>query len=129
MKNFLNLYILVAIAYSSLMFSCAGSKKSKVDPYVGEWEYTIQTQEGGDMDVVMTISKTENEYSGFLSSDLGSVDLQELVIEESKLSAWFDFQGYELSMKGAFEGDTYNGTTAYEDNEWPMVATKKKNEE
>lgn len=124
MKKFLNLYILAAIAYSCFMFSCAGSKKTKVDPFVGEWEYTAITQDG-EMDVVMTIEKTEDEYSGYLSSDMGSVDLQDLVIKEGNFSASFEIGGYVLTMKGAFEGDTYTGTTAYEGNESPMKATRK----
>lgn len=125
MKKILNLYILAAIAYSCFMFSCAGSKKTKVDPYVGEWEYTAPTQDGGEMNVVMTIEKTEDAYSGYLSSDMGSVDLQDLVIKESDFAASFEIGGYVITMKGAFEGDTYTGTSAYEENEWPMNATRK----
>jgi len=125
MKKFFNLYILVAIAYSCFMFSCAGSKKTKVDPYIGEWEYTAQTPDG-DLDVVMTISKTETGYSGFLSSDMGSVDMDDLKIEDGNLTASFEIQGYELPMKGTFSGDTYTGTTSWDGNDMPMNATKKK---
>lgn len=124
MKKFFNLYILVAIAYSCLMFSCAGSKKAKVDPYIGEWEYTAQTPDG-DLDVVMTISKTETGYSGFLSSDMGSVDMNDLKIEEGNLTASFEIQGYEIPMEGTFNGDTYTGTTSWDGNDMPMNATKR----
>ena len=128
MKKFLNLYILVAIAYSCLMFSCAGTKKTKVDPYIGEWEYTAETPDG-DMDVVMTISKIETGYSGFLSAEMGSVDMDNLIIEEGNLTATFDIQGNEIPMKGKFDGDTYTGSTTWDGTERPMIATKKKTEE
>lgn len=129
MKDFFNLNLFAAILFSFLLFSCAGSKKAKVDPFVGEWEYTAPTQDGGQMDVIMTIEKTEDVYSGYLSSDMGSVDLQDLIIKEGNLRASFDIEGYVLTMKGAFEGDTYNGVTNYDGNEWPMNATKKPAEE
>jgi hypothetical protein len=128
MKKFLNLYTLIAIAYACLMFSCAGSKKTKVDPYIGEWEYTAQTP-NGDLDVVMTITKIETGYSGFLSAEMGSVDMSNLIIEEGNLTATFDIQGNEIPMKGKFDGDTYTGSTTWDGNERPMNATRKKTEE
>ncbi len=128
MKKFLNLYMVAAIAYSCLMFSCAVTKKAKIDPYIGEWEYVAQTP-NGDLDVVMSISKTETGYSGILTAEMGSVDIDNLVIEEGKLTATFDIQGSEIPMKGKFEGDIYTGTTTWEGNEMPVNATKKKTEE
>jgi len=128
MKNFFKLNLLAALVYSCLMFSCAVTKKAKVDPYIGEWEYVAQTP-NGDLDVVMTISKTETGYSGFLTAEMGSVDIDNLVIEEGKLTSTFDIQGSEIPMKGKFEVDTYTGTTTWEGNEMPVNATKKKTDE
>ena len=53
----------------------------------------------------------------------------DLVIEDGKLSAKFDIQGYIITMKGSFEGDTYTGTTNFDGNEFPMNATRKPAEE
>ena len=128
MKNFLNLYVLVAIAYSCLFFSCASTKKTKVDPYVGEWEYVAQMPDG-DLDVVMSITSTESGYSGMLTAEMGSVDIYKLVIEDGNLTASFELQGTSIPMKGKFEGDTYTGTTTWDGNEIPMNATKKITEE
>ncbi|MDZ7608508.1 MAG: hypothetical protein U5K79_23645 [Cyclobacteriaceae bacterium] len=60
-----------------------------------------------------------------LSSQMGSVDLQELVIADGKLTAKFDIQGYMMSLKGGFEGDTYTGSVIIDGNEFPMIATRK----
>ena len=128
MKYFFNLSMLAAAVFSLLILGCASSK-TKVNPYVGEWHYTFPTMEGGEMNAVMTINEIENGYSGFLSSEMGSVDLQDLVIEDGQLTAKFDIQGYILTMKGAFEGETYTGTTNIEGNEFPMNATRKQSEE
>ncbi|MCK5104308.1 MAG: hypothetical protein KAR17_15900 [Cyclobacteriaceae bacterium] len=122
MKSFFNLYILATMVYSLLMIGCAASKV-KVTPYVGNWHYIAQTQDG-ELAVTMTISEIENGYSGFLTSDLGSVDLEGLVIIDGKLIAKFNIEGYELSMEGQFDGDIYTGTTNYDGNEWPMNATR-----
>ena len=123
MKSFFNLYILAAIVYSLLIIGCVASKV-KVSPYIGEWHYTFPTQEGGEMDATMTITEIENGFSGYLSSEIGSVDLEGLKIEDRKLTATFEIQGYELSLDGQFDGDIYTGTTNYDGNEWPMNATR-----
>ena len=123
MKRFFNVYLVVAIAYASLLYSCAGTKKAKVDPYVGNWEYTAETPDG-NLDVVMTIEKSEDGYEGSLSSDMGSVDIQDLKIEDGQLTGWFDMQGYELSVKGTFEDTKFTGMTSIDTYEIPMNATK-----
>jgi len=128
MKNFFNLNMSVTIIFTLILLSCASSK-TKVSPYVGDWHYTFPTMEGGEMSATMTINEIENGYSGFLSSEMGTVDLQDLVIEDGNLSAKFDIQGYILTMKGTFEGDTYTGTTTFDGNEFPMNATRKQAEE
>ena len=128
MKKLFNLNTLAIILGSFLIISCAASKTS-VDPYIGEWLYTFPTMDGGEMKAVMTITANEGEYSGFLSSDMGSVDLEDLVINDGKLIAKFDIQGYGITMAGTFEGDTYNGTTNFDGNEFPMIATRKQAEE
>jgi hypothetical protein len=122
MKSLFNLNTLVVILVSLFILACAASKV-KVSPYVGDWHYIAQTQDG-EMAVVMTIIEIENGYSGILSTDMGSGDMEDLKIEDGKLTASFDFEGYQLSMKGQFDEGTYTGTTSYEDNEWPMNATR-----
>ncbi len=123
MKRFFNMYILVAIAYSCLLFSCAGSKKAKVDPYIGDWEYVAETQQGS-MDVTMTIVKAEEGYTGSLNADVGSVDLEDLKIEDGKMTATFWIESYEIPMKGTFEGDKFIGSSSWDGNEMPIDATK-----
>ena len=128
MKTFYSLGITFLFALSLILGGCAGTKKSKVDPYIGQWDYTFPTMDGGEMDAVMTIAKAEDGYTGTLSSDMGSVDFETLIIEEGKLTAGFEIQGYELSMEGTFEGDQYNGMTMFDGNEFPMNATKRQQE-
>ncbi len=124
MKGFFNLNTLIVFLFSFFILACAASKIS-VSPYVGDWEYTFPSQDGGEVDATMTITETEVGFSGVLSSEMGSVDMEDLVIEEGKLTAEFEIQGYGISMNGEFEGDTYTGIVDFDGNEFPMNATKK----
>ena len=123
MKNFFKYYVLAVIVYSIILAGCAASKVT-VSPYVGNWHYLAQTQDG-ELAVVMTINETETGYSGYLSSDMGSVDLSDLVIEDGKLTASFEIGGYEIPIKGTFDGDIFDGTSTWEGNDMPMKATRK----
>ena len=123
MKRLFNIYAIAAISCACLLYSCAGTKKAKVDPYIGSWEYTAETPDG-NLDVVMKIEKSEDGYSGTLNSNMGSVDIQNLEIEDGQLTGWFDMQGYELSLKGTFEDTKFTGITSIDTYEMPMNATK-----
>lgn len=123
MKKLFNLSTLVVIAYSLFLFSCAGTKTAKVDPYVGDWEYTAETDQGS-LDVTMSVSKIEDGYAISLSTDMGSVDLYDLEIADGKMTGKFDIQGYEIPMKGTFEGDKFTGSSSWEGQEMPINATK-----
>ena len=125
MKNSMKTNLLSMVILSILFFGCASTKKVAVSPYIGEWDYTFPTQEGGVMDVTMTINEAEGIYSGFLNSNIGSVNLDDLVIQDGNLSATFNVQGYVLSMKGNFNGDSFVGTTSIDGTDIPMNATRK----
>jgi hypothetical protein len=125
MRRFYNTGFFSIIFIALFILGCATSKVAKVSPYVGEWHYTYQNMDGTDAAAIMTITEAENVYTGVLSSQMGSVDLQDLVITDGKLTAKFDIQGYVMSMKGGFEGDTYTGSVIIDGNEFPMIATRK----
>jgi hypothetical protein len=125
MKRLFNLYTLSAIIGAFLMFSCAATKTAKVSPYVGDWAYTAETP-NGNLDVVMTINEAEGVYTGSLSSDMGSVDLNDLKIEDGALTASFEIQGYTIPVNGTFDGDTFTGSSSIDGMEMPINATKRK---
>lgn len=125
MKRFFSTGFFAIILAVLFIYGCASTKVAKVSPYVGEWHYTFQNMDGSDVAAVMTISETDNVFTGALSSAMGSVDLQDLAIADGKLTAKFDIQGYVMTMKGTFEGDTYTGSVNIDGNEFPMIATRK----
>lgn len=125
MKKLMTLQTFGIILFSLLIMSCAASKTSKTS-YAGDWKYTFPMQNGGEMAVTMTIIQNDKVYSGSLSSEAGSVDLEDLVIEDGKMTSKFNVQGYEMNIKGIFSGDTFTGTTTVDGNDVPMNATRVK---
>lgn len=124
MKNFLLGSIVGVLAISALFTMCKTSK-STASRYVGEWHYTFE-MEGTEYAAYMTINSVEDGYTGSLTSDMGSVDLDDLVIEDDNLTATFDIQGYVLDLKGTFDGEAFHGSTSIDGNEFPMEAVRKK---
>ncbi len=124
MKQIFRIDFFAALLLALFIFGCAATKV-KVSPYIGEWHYTYQNMDGTEAAAIMTITEADNVYKGVLSSQMGSVDLQDLVIADGKLTAKFDIQGFVMSMKGTFEGDTYTGSVNIDGNEFPMIATRK----
>ena len=125
MKNLILIGTLLLVANALLWSGCATSKVTS-SKYVGNWHYTFQTQDGGSMDAIMNISNDGNEFSGYLSSELGSVDLEGLKIENDKLTASFVIESYDFQIEGDFKDDTFIGVTTVEGYEIPMEAKKAK---
>lgn len=127
MKFFSNAMFTVASLAILFLAGCAASKV-KVNPYVGQWEYVFPMEDGSTLDVTMTINETEQGYTGNLSSNMGAVDLNDLVIEDGKLTSSFEIQGYSVDFNGTFDGATYSGTTSIDGYDVPIEATKKASE-
>ena len=123
MQIFLNKFTILSIICGLFIFACKSSKTT-ASKYVGEWHYTFDW-EGTEYAAYMAINKAENGYSGSLTSELGSVDLDNLNIEEDKLTATFDIQGYIFDLAGTFDGEAFHGSTSIDGNEFPMEAVRK----
>ncbi|MEM6801288.1 MAG: hypothetical protein AAF696_07775 [Bacteroidota bacterium] len=129
MKNYyLNLFLILLMATS--FASCKGTKAataSKAKKYTpaGTWEYLITGIPDGDQSGTMTIMEGSEGMSGKISSDAGDTDLEDLVIENNILTASFSVQGFDIEMKGTFEGDNFKGNIAAAGYEFPVTATRK----
>ncbi|MDW3646675.1 MAG: hypothetical protein R8P61_06425 [Bacteroidia bacterium] len=128
MKNYyLNLFLILlfAVAFSSCKSTKATASKAKKYTPAGTWEYMITGIPDGDQSGTMTIMETTDGMSGSIASDAGETDLEDLVIEDNVLTATFSVQGYDIEMKGTFEGDTYKGNISVAGYEFPVTATRK----
>ena len=115
---------LVFILAAFIAYGCATSKKA-ADISVGTWDYKITDTPNGDYEGNFVIAKEGDAYTGSLNTDMGSTPLEGITVEEDNLSCTFDFQGYEILMKGKFEGTNFTGNVSVDYNEFPMTATKR----
>jgi len=94
-----------------IISSCGSSKSAaKVDPYVGDWSILISDTPQGDVLATMNILKNEaGEYTGTVNSDMGLINLNNVKIIESKLTATFVTQDMDFDLTGTFEDVLFKG--------------------
>jgi len=103
-------YFILGIVSLFVFTSCGSSKSIKVDPYIGTWSLLIEDTPQGDVASTMTIMKNEaGAYTGTLSSDLGTFNLSDLSIAESKLSGVFVVQDMDFDLTASFIESTFKG--------------------
>ncbi len=104
-------HLLLSFIALFLVTSCGSTKKVvKADPYVGEWNLVISGTPQGDVSATMTISKNEaGEYTGIVNSDMGAMNLNNVKIVDSKLSATFVTQDIDFGLTGTFENMLFKG--------------------
>ena len=103
---------LVLSSIALFIISSCGSSKSttKVDPYVGDWSIIISDTPQGDVLATMNILKNEaGEYAGTVNSDMGLINLNNVKIIESKLTATFVTQDMDFDLTGTFEDVLFKG--------------------
>jgi len=125
MKNLVKISPLVLAVVMLLWSGCASTKKSKtsIPNYIGQWDYILSMPDG-DQAGFIKFSQEDDQVIGLIGGDQGEIQLSDLVIDEEKLSANFDFQGYTVNMSGTFEGEELNGNMAVEGYEIPYTAKK-----
>lgn len=90
------------------------------DPaFVGKWNLKVSDTPMGDMEVVMTISKTEDGVYMMKSEEVGEVKGE---LKDGKLTFMFDTMGVDVDMVFEMEdADTLKGMSM---GEWPMKGTR-----
>ena len=94
------------------------------DPYVGSWDYIVKDTPNGDVEGVLVIKKEMDTYSALISGEAGELDLSGFAIEDNALEGTFDYQGYEVTVKGTFSGKMIKGDMGVEYMTFPMEAVK-----
>jgi hypothetical protein len=107
------------------MAGCASTKNASRS-YLGDWEYIVKNTPEGDFTGILTLSKDGDNYTGALKSADNQTPLQNVVIDGNNLSCTFDYMGYNIILKGIFEGEILNGNMTVEYNDFPFTAHKVK---
>ncbi len=65
----------------------------------------------GDLKGTFTITKEGGKYTGTIADESGqTTTLNNLMIEDGKLSTNYSAGGYDIDMKGDFDNTTFSGT-------------------
>lgn len=75
----------------------------------------------------MTISKTDDGYSGQLATSDGVLPFSRTLYikDQNKIEAEFDYSGMAVSLVGNITGVTMTGSVTTSGYEFPLSATKK----
>ncbi len=133
-----HLTLLLALVMAMLVTACNTAKKATAtaseptkemtkkmaDPFTGTWDYVVANTPDGDAKGQMIIRQDGDSYSGMLKSEMGDTNINNLTITDNKLSGTFDFQGYELTISGDFEGSSFSGEVGVDYTTFPMTASK-----
>ena len=115
----------VSIVLGILFLASCASTKKLVDSYTGKWKYELETPQG-NFNGAMEIKHDGDVFHGSLNSDMGSVDLSDLVIEDGKLTANFEMMGNVIDVSGNFNGDIFDGNMSTSGFDMPFKATREK---
>jgi len=106
---------LLFISLLFISFSCSSSKsvakiEPKVDPLIGNWTVLVTDTPQGTIENTLTIAKNgEGIYTAILASTAGSMDLNNLVIVDSKMTSTFVYDGMDFELKGDFTANEFVG--------------------
>jgi len=93
--------------------------------YAGTWTYSINTPDG-TVAGQMTLTYDGEEYSGKISAYGQDFDMLDVEQEDNELNFKTNAAGYSSSIKGTFDGDTYNAVISVEGMQIPLVAKRAK---
>lgn len=109
MKKLYNIsQYLFLIFFIGLLASCAASK-SAYNPS-GTWDYEVKNTPDGDSNGKMMLSREGEAYTGhFQTSEYGTIQMHNVMLEGNTLKSTFYIQGETLELSGLFEGDSFTG--------------------
>lgn len=124
MRKLVSFSLAVILSFALIWLTgCASSKTMAYDP-AGTWNYTVTGTPNGDVNGKLILSKNGDNYTGEMQSAEGSASLDNLQIEDQKLTANLNYQGMDLTVSGTFEGDNFDGEVAAGYDSFDMTASR-----
>ena len=125
MNNTLKFFPVAMVVIMIFVAGCASTKKSKtsVPNYIGQWDYVLSLPDQ-DISGYLKFAQEEDAVVGFVGSDEGETSLNNLMIDEEKVSGTFEAQGYEIQLNGTFEGDVLKASISAAGYDFPFEAKK-----
>lgn len=122
MKRFFTVSAMLLLFMAMIWSGCKTAKVTTPN-YIGKWNYVLNTP-NGDVAGYFQFSQDGDMVSGVIGNEMGTMELNDLVIDESKVSFNFDFEGNAIDVTGDFEGDILKANLAVQGFEMPFEAKK-----
>ncbi|MEL6588501.1 MAG: hypothetical protein AAFP02_14335 [Bacteroidota bacterium] len=103
--------------------ACKGSKATAWTP-VGNWDFAISDTPVGNVKGVMVLTKDGDSYTGEMRTEEGTLDLEDIKVEEQKMTATLYYEGYQLTLEGTFTGDMMDGAVSMGYDSFTLKATR-----
>lgn len=122
MKNLHTFRFLLYILLTVFFAGCAASKVTTPN-YIGRWNYEIDTPQGRQSGWII-LNQEGKEVTGSINSDMGSVDLRDLKIDNNVMTANFNAFDMDMDLSGEFVEDVLNAKIIVQGYELPFTAQK-----
>ena len=113
---------LMAVMLTLSIFSMAARRAVIADELVGNWNYTVSNVPPEYETGTMTFEKKDDKLIGFMGPD--KAQMQNLIIDQGKVSFKLDFQGGTISFNLKQDGDKLSGAISSNDGEFPISAVR-----
>lgn len=124
MKNAEIIRYLLITMIAVVWAGCATTRVTTPN-YIGRWNYELDTPQGRVTGWII-LDQEGKEVTGTINSEMGSVELRDLKIEDNNMTANFYAFDMDMDIKGAFVEDKLNAKIIVQGYEMPFTATKVK---
>lgn len=120
--------VIAVVLMLTMISSCSIFKSApKADAgFAGNYEWIVKDTPDGDYTGTMTIKKTENGYAGEIFIMGMGVKIENMKIENKKMTGNFTFQDMDLDMEAEFAGDAFAGLIYAGDEGYVLTGKKAK---
>ena len=117
--------LLLALGFAVFILGCS-TLDERVDPLVGVWDYEIFNLPRGEPVGYFTLSKVDDQYNLVLTSPKRQMEVKDVSIEGERIAdGRFVSEGYTIDLRGAFDGNAFEGSINAEGNVFRMAAFKR----
>ena len=91
---------------------------------MGAWQFTLKDTPNGTITGVITLSKSDQNYSGTIESSEGSASLRDISFENDNFQAIFYMADNNITISGKFDENTFEGVIKVQSETFPLQATR-----
>ena len=85
-----------------LLFFLTGSAnaqdQSSKDYFIGDWEVVVSETPYGDVSMNLNIERVDDKLKGIFTGDEDEIEVDNIEENETSITLFFSFDGYELSL-------------------------------